>query len=205
LTEASPRRPPRVLALVFGRFSDYVWALRPLFLLCLLLFVFSLAMGFYLGDKIPIEMLEDLLGTLPDVENMNLLTLFLFILGNNLFKSLLWMVSGFLFSVPSLLFTVLNGFFIGWLSHSVRVENGLLFTVVALVPHGIIEVPTVLLSSAAGMALGYQLVNRIRGRGSLRAEFGKALRLFIWRIAPLLLLAAIIEVTVTPLAIFLVS
>lgn len=193
------------MALVFGRFSDYVWALRPLFLLCLLLFVFSLAMGFYLGDKIPIEMLEDLLGTLPDVENMNLLTLFLFILGNNLFKSFLWMVSGFLFSVPSLLFTVLNGFFIGWLSHSVRVENGLLFTVVALVPHGIIEVPTVLLSSAAGMALGYQFVNRIRGRGSLRAEFGKALRLFIWRIAPLLLLAAIIEVTVTPLAIFLVS
>ena len=205
MTEASPRRPPNVVGFIFGKFSDYVWGLRPLFLLCLILFVFSLVMGFYLGDKIPIDLLEELLGTLPDVGNMNLLTLFLFILGNNLFKSLLWMLSGVLFSVPSLLFTVLNGFFIGWLSHSVRIENGLLFTVVALVPHGIIEVPTVLLSSAAGMALGYQLVNRIRGRGSLRAELGKALRLFIWRIAPLLLLAAIVEVTVTPLVIYLVS
>jgi len=115
------------------------------------------------------------------------------------------MVSGVFFSIPSLFFTVLNGFFIGWFSHSVGLEQGLLFTAAALLPHGVIEIPTILLSSAAGMGLGYQLVNRLRGRGSIRAELGKSLRLFIWRIAPLLLLAAIVEVTVTPLVIYLVS
>jgi len=193
------------VAFIFGKYSNYVWGLRSLFLLCLLLFIFSLAMGFYLGDRISIDVLEELLGTLPDVGNMSLPMLFLFILGNNLFKSFLWMLSGVFFSLPSIFFTVLNGFFIGWISYSVGMEHGFLFTVVALTPHGVIEIPTILLSSAAGMALGYQLVNRLRGRGSLRAEFGKALRLFIWRIAPLLLLAAILEVTVTPLAILLVS
>jgi len=194
-----------LVAFVFGRFSDYVWGLRLLFLICLLLFIFSLAMGFYLGDVIPVDLLEEVLGALPDVGGMSLPMLFLFILGNNLFKSLLWMVSGVFFSIPSLFFTVLNGFFIGWFSHSVGLEHGLLFTAAALIPHGVIEIPTILLSSAAGMGLGYQLVNRLRGRGSIRAELGKALRLFIWRIAPLLLFAAIVEVTVTPLTIYLLS
>ncbi len=206
MSEGSPEsQPPGLVAFVFGRFSDYVWGLRPLFLLCLLLFIFSLAMGFYLGEVIPVDLLEEVLGALPDVEGMSLPMLFLFILGNNLFKSLLWMVSGVFFSIPSLFFTVLNGFFIGWFSHSVGLEQGLLFTAAALLPHGVIEIPTILLSSAAGMGLGYQLVNRLRGRGSIKAELGKSLRLFIWRIAPLLLLAAIVEVTVTPLVIYLVS
>jgi len=190
---------------VFGKYADYVWSLSPLFLLCLLLFCFSLTMGFILGDGIPVDFLEEVLEAFPDFEQLSLPGLFLFILGNNLFKSFLWMVSGVLFSAPPLFFTVFNGFFIGWVSYTVGLEYGLTFTAAALLPHGVIEVPTILLSSAAGMSLGYQLLNRLRGRGSLRAELGKALRLFIWRIAPLLFLAALIEVTVTPMMIYLVS
>jgi len=204
LTEQPPvSRPPGVVTLLFGRYADYVWGLRPLFLLCLMLFLFSLTMGFYLGDKIPGEALEDALGALPDLENLSLPMLFLFIFANNLFKSFIWMVLGVLLSAPPLFFTVLNGFFIGWISHSVTVKNGLAFTAAALLPHGVIEIPTILLTSAAGMGLGYQLINRLRGRGSIKAEFGKALRLFLWRIVPLLFIAAAIEVTVTPAVVFL--
>lgn len=198
-------RRPGVFAFVFGRYADYVRGLRPLFLLCLGLFVFSVAMGFYLGDKVPGELLEDVIESFPDMETMSIPMLFLFILINNLIKSFLWMVLGIIFSAPPLFFTILNGFFIGWFSYSISLERGLMFTAAALVPHGVIEIPTILLSSAAGMGLGYQLINRLRGRGSFGVEVGKALRLFIWRIAPLLLLAAFIEVVVTPTVVFLVS
>ena len=206
MAEASQEgRVPGVVALVFGRYADYVWGLRPLFLLCLLLFVFSLTMGFYLGDRIQGEVLNEVLETLPDFENLSPLMLFLFIVVNNIFKSFLWMVLGVIFSLPSLFFTILNGFLIGWFSYSVHLEQGLPFTAAALVPHGIIEIPTILLSSAAGMGLGYQMINLLRKRSGLRAEFKKALSLFIWRIAPLLLLAAVVEMTVTPVVVSLVS
>lgn len=206
MTEKSPvKRPPGMVVFVFGRFADYVWGLRPLFLLCLFLFAFSLIMGYYLGDSISGELLEDLMGALPDLENLSTPMLLIFIFANNIFKSFLWMVLGVVLSAPPIFFTILNGFLIGWVSYSVSLELGLPFTAAALVPHGVIEVPMMLLSSAAGMGLGYQLINRLRGRGSIKAEFGKALRLFIWRIAPLLLLAAIIEVTVTPAVVFLLG
>lgn len=206
MTEASQEgRVPGAVALVFGRYADYVWGLRPLFLLCLLLFVFSLTMGFYLGDRIQGEVLNEVLETLPDFENLSPPMLFLFIVVNNIFKSFLWMVLGVIFSLPSLFFTILNGFLIGWFSYSVQLEQGLPFTAAALVPHGIIEIPTILLSSAAGMGLGYQMINLLRKRSGLRAEFKKALSLFIWRIAPLLILAAVVEMTVTPVVVSLVS
>jgi stage II sporulation protein M len=77
-------------------------------------------------------------------------------------------------------------------------ERSLSFVLVGLIPHGIIEIPTLLLCSAMGMSLGYSLINRLRGRGSLRLELIKAMRLFITRILPLIVLAAVIEVTVSP-------
>ena len=198
-------RVPGVVALVFGRHAEYVWGLRPLFLLSLLLFVFSLTMGLYLGDRVPGEALDEVLEMLPAIENLSPLTLFLFIVLNNVIKSFLWMVLGVIFSLPSLFFTIFNGFIIGWFSYSVQLEHGLRFTAAALVPHGIIEIPTILLSSAAGMGLGYQMINLLRKRSGLRAEFKKALSLFIWRIAPLLLLAAVVEMTVTPVVVSLIS
>lgn len=205
MTEGAAHRPPRLVSLVFGRSADYVWGIRLQFLFCLFLFALSLIMGFYLGEKIPGDLLEEVLGSLPDLENLSLSMILLFIIGNNIFKSLIWMLLGVLFGVPPLLFTILNGFLVGWFSYSISQARGLPFTVAALLPHGVIEVPTILLSMAAGMGLGYQLVNRLRGRGSFRAELFRALRLFIWRIVPILVLAAVVEVTVTPLVVYLLG
>ena len=125
--------------------------------------------------------------------------IFLFIVFNNVFKSFLWMVLGTLGGIPPLFFAVLNGFFLGNFSYSFSLEYSLAFTAAALIPHGIIEIPTILLSSAAGMALGYALINRFRGSGGLGQEFRRALRLFVTKIVPLLVISAVIEVTLTPM------
>lgn len=205
MTEGNARHSPRIVSFVFGRSADYVWGMRLPFLFCLFLFTFSLFLGFYLGEKIPGEILEDVMGSFPDLENMSLSMILLFIVGNNIFKSLIWMLLGLLFGVPPLLFTILNGFLVGWFSYSISQERGLSFTMAALMPHGVIEIPTILLSMAAGMGLGYQLMNRLRGRGGFGVELRRALRLFVWRIAPILVLSAIVEVTITPLVVYLLG
>lgn len=192
-------QPTGLLGIVFGRQAGYVRRLAPLFILCLTGYVFSLIVGYQMGDSISESILDDLMAALPDLEGMDMTMIFLFVLFSNITKSFIWMVLGIVGSFPPLYFSIMNGFLLGSFSYSIVLEHSMAFTAAALVPHGIIEVPTILLSSAAGMGLGYQLINRLRGRGNLRVEFAMALRLFITRIIPLLLLAALIEFTLTPL------
>jgi stage II sporulation protein M len=182
-----------------------VRGLRGPFAVCSLLFIFSLASGFYLGERMPGEVLEELLKPFPELKGMSLPSIFLFILANNALKSLVWMVLGILFGIPPLIFTAFNGFFLGWFSYSISRERGMLFTLAALVPHGVVEIPAILLSMAAGLGIGYQLINRLRGRGGLGAEIKGALKLFMRRIVPLLILAALVEVIVTPWVVYLIG
>jgi stage II sporulation protein M len=76
--------------------------------------------------------------------------------------------------------------------------EGIEYLVAGLVPHGIIEVPVIILCMAMGMGLGYEILNRLRGRGELGKEARLAFSFFITRALPLLVLAAVIEVKVTP-------
>ena len=187
------------LGFIFGRQSDYVRRLTPMFLICLAGFCFSLWAGFRMGDSISMQVLDAFMSALPNLENYDVIMFFLFIVTRNVFSIFMWMVLGVLGGFPPLFQVVLNGFFLGNISYSTSIDYSLAFTAAALIPHGIIEVPTFLLSSAAGMALGYALINRLRGRGSLRAEFGRATRLFVSKIVPLLIISAVIEVTLTPM------
>jgi stage II sporulation protein M len=174
-------------------------------MLCLLGFVFSMIAGYYLGGSISTELLGEIIGALPDIESFDLIQIITFIVFNNVSKSFLWMVLGFMGGFPPLIFTVLNGFFIGHISYNIALDYSLGFIAAALIPHGVIEIPTILLSSAAGMGLGYALLNRLRGHGSVKVEFGKAFALFITKIIPLLILAAVLEVTLTPLVVALLG
>ena len=55
------------------------------------------------------------------------------------------------------------------------------------------------------MSLGYTVLNSLRGQGNVVKEVKTALGFFITRVFPLLILAAVIEVTVTPLVIVLLG
>ena len=170
-------------------------------MLCLFGFGFSMLAGYYLGDKISLDLIYEIMRALPDLEGLDKIQIFTIIVFNNVSLSLLWMVLGVLGGLPPLFFAVRNGFFIGHFSYNVSLDYGLGFIAAALIPHGVIEIPAILLSSAAGMGLGYAMINRLRGKGSLRAEFGKAFALYITKIIPLLVLAAVLEVTLPSLVV----
>lgn len=199
------RRPPFFIRLFFKRHAGYVWELRYSFTVCLSLFFISLVGGFYLGGLLPTAVLEEVLGSMPEMEGWSLPMIFAFIIINNIYKSFVWMLLGVGLGVLPLIFVVFNGFFIGWISYTTSLERGFFFTVAALLPHGLVEIPAILLSMAAGLRLGVKLIRSLRRRGSLKQELRKALSLYVFRIAPLLVLAAVLEVTLTPLILYLLG
>jgi stage II sporulation protein M len=105
----------------------------------------------------------------------------------------IFLVSGVLVGVPPLMFIALNGFFVGWVSYSAASELGLGFVLMTLLPHGVIEIPAITLSVAMGVGLGYQIVNKLRRRDGLQRYVVDSLNVFITRIVPMLIVAAIIE------------
>lgn len=199
------KQPKGLTGFLFGDFSEYVSTIKPLFIICIFLFVFSLVIGYSMGDNISQEQLEELLGGFPDPNEMDVFGLLSFIIINNVSKSLVFMLAGFIFGIPSLFFTVLNGFFIGWIVLTFGRDYGFFFVTVGLLPHGIIEIPAILLSMAMGMGLGYSLINRLRGRGGLIRDFRSALGFYMRTLVPMLFLSAVIEVTITPFLISLIS
>jgi len=96
---------------------------------------------------------------------------------NNAFVSLLFLVLGLAFGVLPVLFIAFNGYIVGVISHIVAQERGLLFIFLALLPHGIVELPMVFLSAGIGLRLGHQAFAAVIGRDTeIKKEFKEGLR-----------------------------
>jgi stage II sporulation protein M len=119
--------------------------------------------------------------------------MFAAILSNNIVASSLFVISGLLGGVPPLMFMAFNGFFIGYISWNVAQVQGLAFVFATILPHGIIEIPTILLSASMGVGLGYSVIHRLLRRDGLQKYVTTSLSIFVMRIIPLLVFAAGIE------------
>lgn len=183
----------------FGNQYDYVRSLKPLFILCLLVFILSMTIGWYLGEDISQIITQNFAEMVPNIENNDIISIFSLIIFNNLFVNLLWIILGLIGAFPSVYFSAFNGFMIGAFAYTFAAETSITLVFVGLLPHGVIEIPTMILSSSVGMGLGYTILNKIRGKGSIKKELNQAVKLYVKRIIPLVILAAIIEVTITPL------
>ena len=182
-----------MLGLLFGKHENYIRQLGPTFALMMFVFMFSLFMGFLLGDKVPMSLLEGLLSNIPDPGVSTSLEMFAAIFTNNLIACLLFLLSGVFLGVPPLMFLVFNGFIVGWVSYLAASEQSLLYVVLALAPHGVIEIPTITLCASMGAGLGYMIFNWFRRAPGLQPYLVESLMVFAKKVVPLLALAAAIE------------
>jgi stage II sporulation protein M len=121
---------------------------------------------------------------------------------NNLRASMLVIILGLLLGVVPLLSAIANGAILGAVAFSLAQEGiaPVPFLLAGILPHGILELPAVLLSMAFGLKLGYHIIfplpgkKRIQTLGSIFQEIGGALPIIVI----LLLVAAFLEVLVTP-------
>ena len=84
---------------------------------------------------------------------------------------------------------------------SMAMGTGVSFLVLALLPHGIFEIPALILSAALGIYLCKELVKKLVGRSRLASFSGvflSMLRFYLCVILPLLVVAALVETYFTP-------
>jgi stage II sporulation protein M len=124
----------------------------------------------------------------------------------NLLASSMAMLLGLGLGLVPLLVVTSNGFLLGIVSYGAIQKAGALYLLAGILPHGIIELPTVLLSIAIGFRLGHLLALTIlQEKEDLSGETRMAFHLLVRWVAPLLFLAAAIETFITPLAISVVT
>ena len=183
----------RVLLAFFQGNDEYLSKLVPIFAVSSLVFIFSILIGYALGDETSAQSFEGVLSNIPDPTESSSIEMFAAILSNNVVASFLFMASGILGGVPPLMFMAFNGFFIGYISWNAAQVQGLAFVFATILPHGIVEIPTILLSASMGVGLGYSVIHKLLRREGLQKYVTTSLSIFIKRIIPLLVFAAGVE------------
>jgi stage II sporulation protein M len=158
----------------------------------ILFFVFAL-IGFFVPapeefSKIILEYLKEILG---ETEGLSQVGLIKFIFLNNIQSSFAGMIFGFLFGIFPLIATVFNGYVVGFVS-SIAVEQGGIITLLDLLPHGIFELPAIFISLGLGLKFGTFLFQK-NIKKSFNNFFIESMRVFVFVILPLLIIAAVIE------------
>ncbi|WP_201008884.1 stage II sporulation protein M [Paenibacillus glycanilyticus] len=147
--------------------------------------------------------------SLEQTENPTL-AFMVFIFLNNAIKSIFIIYIGAIFGIIPIFFLVLNGMVVGFLLQHVAETQGtgdMLTVVLGLLPHGIIEIPAIVVACAYGMKFGVLLLKAI-GRlvipGKEAGKSGREIEYFMIRSVPVvviltvaLLVAAVIESTVS--------
>ena len=172
------------------------------------IFFISLVVGTLLGQNI-VEGIMGQLGTILEplaLTGKLTMLLFLIIFINNAVKALGIIFLGILLGLPPLLFIVLNGFILGGLGSALKSVHGWRYVMASFVPHGVIEIPAILLAAALGFTVGMESFKwLIRRESRVKLQLSNGLKVYVRWIIPGLAIAAIIEVLVTPLLIGLVN
>jgi stage II sporulation protein M len=124
--------------------------------------------------------------------------LFLFILLNNVFASLFLLVSGLLLGILPVLSVGFNGFVLGIFYRLSSGVEGYGRAAVGVLPHGIFEIPALLVAAAYGLWLGMAVLRRVRRKEHppLGAMLNHALERYFVVVFPLLVVAAAVETSV---------
>lgn len=125
--------------------------------------------------------------------------LLIFIFLNNVIKSFLVILLGFFFGLVPIYFIYINGVGIGEVIAIAQTQTKWDVILAALLPHGIFEIPAIIIASSAGLHLGHRFYRYLRYREDFRAPFFRAMSIFTHFVLPLLIIAAIIETFITPI------
>jgi stage II sporulation protein M len=172
------------------------------------IFFISLVLGKFIGQNAALEAIRRLGGSLErlaPIDNLPIL-LFLIIFVNNAIKTLGLLFLGILLGIPPLLFIGLNGFIVGSVGSALESIKGWKYVIASVVPHGVIEIPILLLATALGLTVGMESLKWLLRRESrVKLQLSDCLKIYLRWILPGLAAAAIIEAFVTHLVMGLVN
>ncbi len=174
------------------------------------LFGLALAGGFLavrqdpaLGEQLLATFRDQVAGEILNASGWSLaLTIFL----NNLVACIALFLGGASFGLVPVLVIASNGLIIGGIVQTVLAEKGAAFILAGLLPHGVLEIPAVLISTGLGLLLAEALGRELlRSEGDAASEATAYGRFFVTYVVPFLAAAALVEAFITPHIIELMS
>ena len=186
---------------------EYIYSLRFYILFIVVFFISSAIVG-YLGFlnelfNAALQYIQQLSENVKGFSDsyspwVSFLLFFFVIFLNNAFTCFIDILTGPLVGIVPLFSAFVNGGIVGWF---VQKEGAIVL--IAIIPHGVFEIPAFLISAAIGLRLGRE-VFRSRDERDLGGEMKRGLWVFLTLIFPLLVIAAIIEsalITLLPLVV----
>ncbi|MBU3913847.1 MAG: stage II sporulation protein M [Nanoarchaeota archaeon] len=135
------------------------------------------------------KLIEDVVSK---TEGMGFLSLFWFIFQNNSSTAFIGVLLGILVGIAPVLLCFFNGYVLGFVLNKSS-SLGFFGILARIVPHGVFELPALVISLALGLKLGlYLFMKKDKKKGFLYVA-EKSLKVFLLVVLPLLLVAAFIE------------
>lgn len=180
----------------------YLISIKYYFIFNTCLFALAIAAGYIAAYSNP-GMVEGIIANFEEsygwLAHESHIKIMLFIFFNNTIASFLSMIMGIFFGIWPIFFILFNGVLIGAICFEIIDQLGVATVLFALIPHGIIEIPMILLSASIGLRLGTLLAQKILKKIeiNIKEEVISALIFFVYIIVPLLFVAAFIETYIT--------
>ncbi|MFW6029719.1 MAG: stage II sporulation protein M [Halanaerobiales bacterium] len=176
----------------YKKIWTYLKEIENYILITCIIFFLSTVFGFVFPVFFHNYIREFIQEVMEITRDMNFLELLIYILKNNLTVSLMGALLGAIaFGAFPLVITLFNGYAIGYISRFTVMESGF-SSLIMLLPHGIFELPAVILSLGMGLKLGMFIFAKNKKK-KFSYDLRNILRVFVFVIIPLLTLAATIE------------
>jgi stage II sporulation protein M len=144
------------------------------------------------------EIVKKLLTYFSPLQSSTQLQVFIKIFLNNYISTLLTLLLGLLFGIGPVIFLIINGYTIGNLISFASSKVSIYIIGLAIIPHGIFEVPAVLIAASYGL---WCENSKFRYKDSFLDDFPLPIKRYINIVIPLLLIGAFVEAYITPLII----
>ena len=148
-----------------------------------------------MGFIFPVFFREEIFSIMKEMTGLlagkNTMELIFAIFLNNLKASFMSMILGIGVAVFPVATAVVNGYILGFVAREVVNTEGL-FVLWQLLPHGVFEIPAILLSIGIGIRIGTDLFKK-NAKRETKNNIIEGLRFFAFVVFPLLLIAGIIE------------
>jgi stage II sporulation protein M len=174
---------------------------RRYLIIAAILFFSSILLGFFTPIEIDLASFTVLGDVADDLESFSSPGVFIYILFNNLIAIAIAFFLAPFFCLFPLFSLFINGFVIGVVGALVVEQESILFLIAGFLPHGILEIPALLIALAASLRFGF---NTLRGllrkswRSTINPGFLENAKL-LGIAAALLIPAALIETYITPI------
>jgi stage II sporulation protein M len=182
-------------------FAAYVYKIRYFVYAIALLMLLSFMIGVIFAATMPDEtakIVSLVASQMEDIDSDSSFSLMINLFVHNGVICLIMVLLGLALGLIPLLIAFDNGLMIGLVGGVAAGRAGLLFTLAAIAPHGVIELPMMMLSAAIGLRLGYSVLMALfRQPADVVQEIKDGLRVFAVWVLPLLLVAAFVESYIT--------